>query len=58
MTSIEQIPAILDELEAIYDSTVANLRSALNAYARDGVRPDRKAARRRRVCVSGNPHCL
>jgi len=43
MTSIEQIPAILDEVEAIYDSSVANLRSALNAYARDGVRPDRKA---------------
>jgi AMP nucleosidase len=43
MTSIDQIPAILDELEAIYDSSVANLRAALNAYAREGVRPDRKA---------------
>ena len=43
MTSIDQIPAILDELEAIYDSSVANLRAALNAYARDGVRPDRNA---------------
>ena len=43
MTSIDQIPALLDELEAIYDSSVANLRAALNAFARDGVRPDRKA---------------
>ena len=43
MTSIDQIPAILDELEAIYDSSVANLRAALNAYAREGVKPDRKA---------------
>ena len=43
MTSIDQIPDLLDELEAIYDSSVANLRTALNAYARDSVRPDRKA---------------
>src|SRR5215218_11239455 len=43
MTSIDQIPALLDEVEAIYDSSVANLRAALNAYARDGVRPDRNA---------------
>jgi AMP nucleosidase len=43
MTAIDQIPTLLDELEAIYDSSVANLRAALNAYARDGVRPDRKA---------------
>jgi AMP nucleosidase len=43
MTSIDQIPAILDELEAIYDSSVSNLRAALNAYAREGVRPDRNA---------------
>ena len=43
MTTIDQIPAILDELEAIYDSSVANLRAALNAYAREGVRPDRNA---------------
>ena len=43
MTSIDQIPSLLDELEAIYDSSVANLRTALNAYTRDGVRPDSKA---------------
>ena len=43
MTSIEQIPAILDELEAICDSSVSNLRAALNAYAREGLKPDRKA---------------
>ena len=43
MTRIDDIPAILDELEAIYDSSVANLRAALHAFAHDGVRPDRKA---------------
>src|SRR5688500_14645007 len=43
MTRIDDIPSILDELEAIYDSSVANLRAALTAYARDGIRPDRKA---------------
>ena len=43
MTRIDDIPAILDELEAIYNSSVANLRAALNAYARQGIRPDRKA---------------
>ena len=43
MTRIDDIPSILDQLEDIYDQSVANLRAALNAYARDGVRPDHKA---------------
>ena len=34
------IPALLDALEAIYDQSVANLRTALTAFARHGTRPD------------------
>ena len=43
MTRSQQIARILDELCTIYDSSVANLRTGLNAYAASGVRPDRKA---------------
>jgi AMP nucleosidase len=43
MTKIEAIPALLDELEAIYEQSVGNLRSALQAFGRDGTRPDAKA---------------
>ena len=42
MTTSEQIPALLDELEARYDASVQRLRTALLAYVRDGVRPDPK----------------
>ena len=43
MTKIEAIPALLDALEAIYDSSVSNLRNALMAFAQGGTRPDPKA---------------
>jgi AMP nucleosidase len=43
MTTITDIPAILDALEDGYASAVARLRTALAAYARDGVRPDPRA---------------
>ncbi|MCA1654490.1 MAG: AMP nucleosidase [Sphingomicrobium sp.] len=43
MTSDTDIPALLDELEAIYDRSVGNLRAGLNAYARNSSRPDRAA---------------
>ena len=39
MTRLDQIPAILDELCSIYDSSVANLRQALADYVRDGTAP-------------------
>ena len=42
MTRPDQINRILDELCSIYDSSVANLRNGLNAYAANGARPDRK----------------
>ena len=34
------IDTIIDELEAIFDQSVANLRRALIAYVREGIRPD------------------
>ena len=43
MTSIDEIAALLDRLEAIYESSVGNLRQSLAAYARHGHRPDRAA---------------
>ncbi len=43
MTKIEAIPALLDALETLYDQSVGNLRSALQAFASDGTRPDAKA---------------
>ncbi len=39
MTTTEQLPSILDDLQAIYDVSVANLRAGLAAYLKDGVRP-------------------
>ena len=43
MTRSDDIPAILDQLCEIYDSSAAALRSALAAYVRDGSRPDPEA---------------
>src|SRR5919112_4994605 len=43
MTRLADIPAILDQLCEIYDSSVANLRDALETYVRDGTRPDPQA---------------
>ncbi|MSQ87480.1 MAG: AMP nucleosidase [Alphaproteobacteria bacterium] len=34
------VKALIDELEAIYAQSVANLRQALTAYVRDGTKPD------------------
>ncbi len=39
-TSLAQIPAILDELEAIYATSAGNLREALRAFAEGGTAPD------------------
>ena len=39
------ITAVLDELEAIYESSIRNLRDALSAFIRDGTRPDPNARR-------------
>jgi AMP nucleosidase len=46
MTHRDQLPSILDDLEAIYDQSVANLRSSLAAYLRGGTKPttDARAA--------------
>ncbi len=43
MTTNNEITTILDALEAGYAASVARLRTALAAYARDGVRPDSRA---------------
>ncbi len=40
MTAADELPAILDDVQAIYDQSVANLRTGLAAYLRDGTRPD------------------
>ncbi|WP_118858471.1 AMP nucleosidase [Sphingomonas mesophila] len=40
MTKIDDIPAILDQLEALYDTSVGNLRDALRRFAADGTRPE------------------
>ena len=44
MTPIDQIPALLDALEAGYDASVARLRDALTRFAFHGERPDRSNA--------------
>ena len=43
MARTDSIPAVLDELEAIYDRSVDQLREALGAFARDGTRPPPEA---------------
>ena len=43
MTRSEDIPAVLDQLCEIYDSSAAALRTALAAYVRDGTRPEPEA---------------
>jgi len=40
MNNDNDIPALLDEMEARYATSCARLRHALDAYARDGTRPD------------------
>lgn len=40
MTTGTDIPALLDELQALYSASAARLRSALTAYLRCGERPD------------------
>ena len=40
MTRSDDIPAILDQLTAIYESSCSNLRRALAAYVERGERPD------------------
>ena len=43
MTEQNDIETILDDLEARYTQSVANLREGLAAYAANGIRPDPKA---------------
>ncbi|HEU5286085.1 MAG TPA: AMP nucleosidase, partial [Sphingomicrobium sp.] len=43
MTRSDDIPAILDQLCEIYDSSAAALRAALAAYVSSGTRPDAAA---------------
>ncbi len=41
--TVDDIQTLIEQLCAIYDESVANLRSALAAYLRDGTRPDPSA---------------
>ncbi|RZV52790.1 MAG: AMP nucleosidase [Sphingomonadaceae bacterium] len=45
MTNANEIDGLLDELEALYDKSVENLRTALASFAEDGTRPAPKAER-------------
>ena len=45
VTRVEDIPRVIESLCAMYDESVANLRSALARYLKSGERPDPKAAR-------------
>lgn len=49
-TKLDQIPALLDRLEAIHSASVANLRTAIAAFVEDGTRPD--AAKRAAGCFA------
>ena len=40
MTKPAEIPALVDEICSIYDSSVANLREALTQYVRHGTTPE------------------
>ena len=46
MTSLEDIPAIIDQLCEMSDASMACLRTALARYLRDGVKPDPEARAR------------
>jgi AMP nucleosidase len=46
MARSNDIPALLDQLSHIYDSSAEKLRDALAAYVRDGTRPDPEARAR------------
>ena len=43
MTTVHDLPLLLDTLEALYDEACTNLREALGAYVRSGQRPDPQA---------------
>ena len=43
MTTVHDLPLLLDTLETLYDEACVNLREALGAYVRSGERPDPKA---------------
>ncbi|HYN47203.1 MAG TPA: AMP nucleosidase, partial [Allosphingosinicella sp.] len=42
VTSVEDIPRVIDRLREMYDESVANLRNALARYLKSGERPDPK----------------
>lgn len=42
VTSVEDIPRVIDSLREMYDESVANLRNALAGYLKSGERPDPK----------------
>ena len=43
MTTVDDIPSIIEQLCTVYDESVANLRGALACYLTDGTIPDPKA---------------
>ena len=43
MTTIEDIPKVIESLCAMYDESVANLRGALARYLKSGERPEADA---------------
>ena len=43
ITKVEDIPRVIEALRAIYDESVADLRTALARYLKTGERPDAKA---------------
>ena len=40
VTTVDDIPGVIEQLCAVYDESVANLRSALSRYLADGEKPD------------------
>ena len=40
VTTVDDIPGVIEQLCAVYDESVANLRSALGRYLADGEKPD------------------
>src|SRR5881394_596583 len=42
MLKRQNVTAIVDDLTALYDQSVANLRAGVTAYLRDGTKPDPK----------------
>ena len=58
VTTVDDIPGVIEQLCAVYDESVANLRSALSRYLADGEKPDPRDRAEGRLRLSRAAHRL